>query len=477
MASADVVIKGGKTSNGSGADAAPHGDVQLDILESDDTRAREKFIPLTPLAIVDRLTVEEAWPHGQAQDARRFFRFLDFWRRNQYTARSQSLLRAYEPFNPDSDLLITRDYNADERAKLQKRVVDGVKYALQHANYQSIDPKDVSVILTTESHYGLDLTVDFTAFEECVLFYRGASNKKYERRKLTKFLRKEEFDVPVYQRLFLLFKLKPLAVRVAEVMKDKGCTEKEAEKLVKRLRSSLPTEFKEGNIYMKLFKNIPRTDIEMIFPNTQVKFRLLDKIKLGVTGGGAVGMGVFGTAGKLVAGGLAAANPIALAGTVVTLGGIAFRQGMNFVNQKQRYMVVMAQNLYFHSMADNRGVIVKLAERGAEEDVKEEILLYSVLAKETANRRDLPHIDRAVERYLFNTFGISVDFDLDDALERLLAEGIVTEDQNGDLRALPPQDAARLLDAKWDHFLDDLPVGVQAEGHELYMDEDAGLQA
>jgi hypothetical protein len=209
----------------------------------------------------------------------------------------------------------------------------------------------------------------------------------------------------------------------------------------------------------------------MVFPNTRVRFRLLDKIKLGVTGGGAVGMGLVGTAGKLAAGGLTVANPIALLGAVAGLGGIAFRQGVNFMNQKQRYMVVMAQNLYFHAMADNRGVMIKLSERGAEEDVKEEILLYSVLAKETAKRSDLKLIDAAVEKYLRTTFDIQVDFDLPDALDRLIADGIVREDADGTLHTLPPIEAARHLDAKWDRYLDDLPDGAIQEGLELDAEE------
>lgn len=461
---------GQTTKNGNAAQSAGVEAAQ-DVLKPDEQRPRERFIPLTPIAIVDRLTPDSAWPAGQAENARRFFLYLDFWRRHQHNARVQRLLRAYEPFNPDSDLLITRDYSSEERLKLQKLLVGGAERILVRANYERIDPSDASVILTRESHYGLDLDVDFSVFEECLLFYRGASNRRDQRRKLMKFLRKEEFDVPIFQRLFLLFKLKPFEARVEEIMKEKGCGRKEAQKIVKRLRSMLPKEVKEGNIYMKLFKNIPRTDLEMIFPNTRVRFRLFDKIKLGVTGGGALGMGVFGTAGKLITGGLVFSNPMALAGTVAGLGGLAFRQGMNFVNQKQRYMVVMAQNLYFHSMADNRGVLIKLAERAAEEDVKEEILLYSVLAKEPSRRSDLPKIDRAIERYLTTTFGIEVDFDLDDALERLIGEGIVTESEDGSLHTLPPAEAAALLDYKWDRFLDDLPTGIHAPGHELYADE------
>ncbi len=211
---------------------------------------------------------------------------------------------------------------------------------------------------------------------------------------------------------------------------------------------------------MKLFKNIPRSDIEMVFPNPQVKFRLLDKIKLGVTASGGLGMGVVGAAGKLA---LIASNPVAAAGAVIGLGGVAARQAVNFMNQKQRYMVVLARNLYFHAMADNRGVLVKLADRAAEEDVKEDMLLYSVLAKEPAREQDLPAVDAAIEKYLGNVFGISVDFDLTEALGRLTDDGLAGRGPDGRIGALTTRDGARHLDQKWDVFLDNLTDTV-AEG-------------
>jgi uncharacterized protein DUF3754 len=426
--------------------------------------AREKFIPVTRFALVDRLAQDTAWAPGEGKDVRRFFRYLDHWRHQQYGAELLELEQAYEPFNPDSDLLMTRKYSDEERRRMLQRFMRGAERILEQANYERIEPHDVQVILTRESHYGLDLQVDFGAFEECLVYYRGASTRRDERRSLKKFLRKEEFDVPIFQRLFLLFKLKPFETRVRDVMRSERVDRKEAERIVRRLRALLPPQVKEENVYLKLFKNIPRTDIEMVFPNTTVRFRLKDKIKLGVTAGGGLGMGVVGAAGKLA---LAASNPIAAAGALFGLGTIAFRQAMNFVNQKQRYMVVMAQNLYFHSMADNRGVMIKLADRAAEEDVKEEILLYTVLAKERAVRSDLPAIDAAVEQYLHRTFGVHVDFDLEDALRRLMADGIVIEDAGGGLTTLPPQEAARHIDAKWDAFLDQLAEPLSGEGREF----------
>jgi hypothetical protein len=435
-----------------------------DILENDATRRRERFIPVTTYALIDRLTSAQAWPGGQARAARRFFRYLEYWRRQQHSAALTNLLQAYEAFSPDSDLLITRAYTDEERAAMQKRVVRDIENILVQANYVRIDPTDVEMILTKDSHYGLDLQVDFSAFEEIAIYYRGASSRRDQRRRLRRFMRKEEFDVPTFQRLFLLFKLKPFETRVLEIMKQRRVPRREAERIVRTLRAMIPPAVDEKNIYIKLFKHIPRSDVEMVFPNTRVKFRLLDKLRLGLTGSAGLGMGVFGAAGKIA---VAATNPLVAAGAVLGLGGVAFRQAMGFFNQKQRYMVVMAQNLYFHAMADNRGVLIKLADRAAEEDVKEEILLYSVLAKEKAKHSDLPSIDAAIERYLLASFGVAVDFDLEDALSRLIADGIVVEERDGTLRTLGPKDAATHLDAKWDVFLDNLPDPDGEEGREV----------
>jgi hypothetical protein len=130
-------------------------------------------------------------------------------------------------------------------------------------------------------------------------------------------------------------------------------------------------------------------------------------------------------------------------------------------------MIVMAQNLYFHAVADNRGVMTLLADRAAEEDVKEEMLLYCALAKEVVNIRDLKAVDEAIETYIKDTFDLEVDFDISDALVRLKQDGLVTELADGTLRALPPAAAAKQIDVLWDACLDQLPDTPIAAGHEF----------
>ena len=425
---------------------------------------REKFLPVTSHALLDRLTAAKQWSNGDAHDARRFLRYLSYWRRHSYAVKLLELEQSYEPFSPDSDLLKTRSYSGEERLVLQRRLVAQMADLLEQANFTRVDPANVHFILTKESAYGLDLQVDLDAFEEVLIYYRGATTVTERRRDVRRaYMRWKEVRVPVFQRMLLLFKLKPFDIRVREVMQEKQIDKKEAESYVRQLRGLLPATVSSDFIYIKLFKNMPRSDVEMIFPNTKVRFRLFDKIKFGVTAGGGLGMGLFGTVGKLAM----ISNPVTLFGALAGLGGIAVRQATNFLNQRTRYMVVLAQNLYFHAMADNRGVMTLLADRAAEEDFKEEMLLYSVLAKERVNANDLRQVDEAIEQYLFNTFGVGVNFDVEDALDRLKQEGIVRTLPDGTLETLPPREAALRIDKLWDACLDNLPDTVMEEGHEI----------
>ena len=438
---------------------------ERDIIDEifDGTDKREKFIPITREALIERLTRPQAWAGNEAANARRFFRFLSYWRQQSYAAKLLDLEHTYEPFSPDSDLLITRKYSAAERDGLKARLVVQLHELLRQANYVAIDPARIDMIMTKDSHYGLDLHVDLEAFDVLALYYRGASKRTETRRNIKRlYLKREEFDVPIFQRLCVVFKLKPEDVRLREIMAKNRCDRDEAEKIYKRIRGMLPPQIKPDFVYLKLFKNMPRSDIEMAFPNTRIKFRTMDKLKLGATAGGGLATAV-GTAGKL----LVATNPIALAGAAIGLTGIMIRQVMGFVNQRNRYLVTMAQNLYFHAMADNRGVMTLLAERASEEDVKEEMLLYSVLAKETVNRRELRDIDVAIESYMQNAFGVNVNFDLEDALGRLKRDGIVTELPDGTLQTRSPTAAAAQIDVLWDRLLDELPDHVNEEGIEF----------
>src|SRR5688572_19137502 len=190
-------------------------DVMAEIFDRQDRR--ERFIPVTRQAIMERLTRPHAWPGQQAAEARRFFRYLDYWRQQTYASRLFELEQDYEPFNPDSDLLVSRSFSRDERFIKRQRLIANMTKLLEQANYTRIDTDKVELILTSDGHYGLDLHVDLSAFDELLVFYRGAGKRTESRRNSRKlYLKNEEVDVPIFQRLCVVFKLKPEEVRIRE---------------------------------------------------------------------------------------------------------------------------------------------------------------------------------------------------------------------------------------------------------------------
>ncbi|MBI1384061.1 MAG: DUF3754 domain-containing protein [Rhizobiales bacterium] len=433
---------------------------------------RETFIPVSRLDVFERLTAASAWAPGEAAEVRRFFKYLAAWRHQAYMERLLKLKDAYLNFSPDRDTIKLESVPASELPVLQERTIKLVVELLERANYRPITRDQLNQIFAEDSAYGLELSVDLDEFEELLIFCRGASSKTLRQRTWRKlWLGHAVREVPIYQRLLLLLKLKDEETRIGEIMRQEDVSRAKAKRTLRKLRklrSMVPDSVSSDFIYLKLFKQIPRADLQMMFPNTRVEFRLWDKIKLGVTAGGGTIASVATTLTKV----LAAVNPVSIVMAIIGLVGVIFRQVMKFFNQRNQYMMVLAQNLYFHTLADNRGVLTLLCDRAEEEDVKEEMLLYSLIAKEPLLEQDLGEAREAIETFLDEEFGVQVRFDLEDALQRLLADGVVTRGADQALYAMPPREAALHVDRMWDLYLDtapffDPPSGADTSGENV----------
>jgi hypothetical protein len=387
---------------------------------------------------------------GNERDWGRALDCLAAWRHQEYRKRLLDLVEDYLPFSPDSDTANLIDFDEAGRDKACHEFIAGIESLLDQANYVQLSKADLQRLLTEQSPYGLYLEVDLTEFDEALLFYRGSGTvTREERNPWRLYLVRERFEVPVFERLFLLLKLKPEEIRIAEIMAETGVHREKAARRLRRVRARLPVGVSSEHIYVKVFKRIPQSDLEMLFPNTKIDFKPFDKLRLAVTAGGGTAAGVAGTASKL----LAATNPFALAFGILGLSGVIFRQVMKFFNTRNHYMMVLAQNLYFCSLANNRGALTLIADSAEEEDVKEDMLLYAFLTR-NPSKDALPDMTDEVARFLSERCGVSVSFDSEDALRRLLADGLVRIDADGRLSSLPPSEARAHLDKLWDHLLD-----------------------
>jgi hypothetical protein len=172
---------------------------------------------------------------------------------------------------------------------------------------------------------------------------------------------------------------------------------------------------------------------------------LFDKIKLTVTAGGGTVAGVASSATKIAAA-AAAANPITLAAGILGLSGIILRQVLSFLNTRNGYMLTLSTRLYFHALADNRGALTLLCDRGEEEDIKEEMLLYWFLLQQPTPKEQMASLCEKIEHYLFTHFGVEIRFNIYDALERLERDNLVSVNENDIFIVINPASARDLLE-------------------------------
>jgi hypothetical protein len=210
----------------------------------------------------------------------------------------------------------------------------------------------------------------------------------------------------------------------------------------------LPPACSTDHIYLKIFKTIPRYDVEMLFPNIKVKMKYRDKLQLG--GSALVGTAAWGlgTAAKLAV--AVALSPMLLIGALVTgVGGIMYAQIRNVFITRDKYRMQLAQSLYFQNLANNQGALALIVDDAEEEDVKEEALLYTHLLRTPTQGTQLDDLRAVIDEFLNEKFGVDVSFDIRDALDRLKAQGLVQDTPAGELRAMPLRDASRYLHERW----------------------------
>ncbi|MGV6818032.1 MAG: DUF3754 domain-containing protein [Thiotrichales bacterium] len=389
----------------------------------------ETFIPVSRFALVDYLARTEQWQQASSQAISQFFSSLSGWRHESYKNRLARMKSAYLAFSPDRDTKQILEYSEAERRALQETLIADLKILLAKANYISLSRTDLESIFQKNNAHGLELTVDLSEYEEMLLFYRGLTETQIQTRCWkTLFLKKKTVESRKFQRLFLLLKLKPEQIRIEEIMREDSVSEKHARRQLIRNRKALPENSGDEQIYLKLFKNIPEIEMEMLFPNTRVALKPFDKLKLGITAGGGTSASVIATATKFTA----AANPMTAAAALAGLVGAVFRQVSKILVQRNKYSMLLAQKLFFHNLANNRSVLALLSDRAEEEEFKEAVLTFFFISNGAYQPENLDQLSTDIEVFMHTQFGVETRFEAQESVDDLLSEGLV-EVQSGTL--------------------------------------------
>jgi len=438
-----------------GAEAGTPDNV-VEIAAIRDLDGDEKFIPVSQFALVEALAAPHRWPEHDPAQVRLLFDYMTRWRNLYYSDKLDRLTENYLPFDPDADITGVDDLPEAHLAEHQARLFEELRKLIEGANYDEITQDEVDTILTANSPHGVAVHVELSEFEDLMLYARGATcEERWERDWRWLFLKHRCYRVPIFQRLFLALKFKSEDARAQDIMRAEGISEKKARKRVKKERANLPAHLCPHSVHIKVFKHIPQIDLEMLFPNTQVRLKYFDKVKLWVTGGSGGIIGLVTAVPKILAStATVATNPIGLLMALGGLGAVFFRQVMNFFNTRNKYMMQLAQNLYFQSLSNNRGALTLLIDRAEEEDIKEDILLYSLLLKAKVYRHEIDDAKEAIEQFLLKEFDVKVGYDMPDAISRLSRDGLLREMPDGELRALPLPEALNYLRERWSDALD-----------------------
>lgn len=401
------------------------------------TNKQYRFIPYRKHDLVE-MCLQDNKLAGQDDDFRQLYYMLGSIFHFEFHQIVESLKDTYASVDPDAD---TRAFD-NRRPLSDVNFVELLSNLLEKANYERVTQDDLDTALNESSLFKIRLHVDFDDFSEVLLFCRGVSTR---RERLTSFygLIRKDISFTNYDRVVLYIRFR-----------DDYQQEKAA----------LPG-CKPGATLLKLFQNVPKADLEMLFPNTAVRMRTLDKLLIGVpavVSGGIVLTTKLGASLVLLGSLLGfwfglSAEPVELNKTSVTillaglvaLGGYLWKQFSNFKNRKLHFMQALTQNLYFKNLDNNAGVFHRLADDAEEEECKEAILAYYFLLTQGPKTRK--QLDTAIEDWLAGQWQCNVDFEIDDALNKLLVLSLVSE-ENGQLSAITLEQAIKKLDDRWDNY-------------------------
>lgn len=224
--------------------------------------------------------------------------------------------------------------------------------------------------------------------------------------------------------------------------------------------------FKPATSLIKLFRNVPKNDLEMLFPNTEIRMNPIDKLLIGVPtaiGGLFMLITKLGSTLLLVLSVIAfwvdlssqsaeinQASLIALAVGLAGLGGFLWRQFSKYKNRKIHFMKQLSENLYHKNLDNNAFVFFNNIDAAEEEECKESLLAYYHLLK-SKTAMTAEQLDQCIEQWFNDKFQCVLDFEIDDVLGKLKRLGVVTT-SNGRYEARDINSSNQTLDLQWDQI-------------------------
>ncbi|MDJ0600623.1 MAG: TMEM143 family protein [Crocosphaera sp.] len=434
----------------------------------------ESFIPFRRTDIIN-LCLEDGKLQGEEVELfQEFCEILTAFFHFRFHTTLESIKDNYTVFNPNSDVKTLQEPSLQQYETMEHEVIKGFEYILERANYIQLSDDIVQQSLQEKSLINLKTDVDFDDFDQFYCYYRGDINETITLEKFKFF--KQEKIIDILERVVLLIKFKGKGYFQAKAKKDKKYQD---------------LNFIPGKMYLYFYKNIPKLDIDLLFPNIQTSMTWKDKLLFGVPAIGAaiplilravpnilliiVAILLLLKADSVVQSievdkeKVRDIMPILVAtlSLTMTLGGFAVKQYTKYKSKEIKFQKEVSDTLFFKNLANNSSVFQALVDIAEEEECKEIILVYYHLL--TNKEKLTPEmLDHKIEQWMIEKLGINIDFDIHGPLNNLekLRGKIVYEDNNedeikevsllsydqqGNINILPLEKSKMILDYVWDN--------------------------
>ncbi len=399
---------------------------------------KENYIPFSKEILLEKQLEQSYTNETDAANFKRLFHILEHYFHYEGFGLNQQLKLNYAHFDPDR-LPEERDLYANKSNLKSFHTI--FKKVLERGNFEKIEEEVLHKAINASDLVGLNLLIDFEDYDEYYLYARGLTKTKEQVKRF--FFWKKEVEIEYYDRVVLYLHYKD-----TNYFKGKKlATDKQ--------------HFDPNSIVLKIFKRVPKNDLETIFPNAEPKMSLTDKLLLWIP---AIGGGVPILSTKVIPAlikigeAYKAGHLSHLQGLKTTLiqSGIAlgvlglylFRQYKGYVNKKNNFKKMLTDSLYFKNLGNNGGVFHALIDASEEEEMKESMLAYSFLLQNN-QPTSAEVLDQQIESWFEKEFKCKLDFDVQDALSKLQHIGLAKE-QNNHWTVLPIKKALQRVDEIWD---------------------------
>ncbi len=383
---------------------------------------RERALPVRQGDLTRLLLAEPGLCQDDREKLTQFARLLGAMFHSEFYETLSDLKERYAPLDPDSDYARLNDCTAERTDQSDEDFLIPFEATLARANYRPLGIKLLEEAVSAPNEMGLTYIPDFSLFEHLRVYVRGYTQVIRDCRSAKTRFRKRKVSLDAYQRLIVALKFKD-GLNLGPVV-----------------RSDV--------VYLRMYKDVPHVDMEMHLPEqgTKVRMRWIDKAQIA----SPLVMGIPTLAVKLVA--AAALSPMALGGLIIAPISAGVNSFFGFHRAKQKHMMAMIQRLYYLTLANNASVLTRLIDSAEDEEYKEAMLAYFFLWRSfgSADPWNVPRLDAHIEQFLTERTGVSINFEVSDALTKLFRLGLAQRDSQGNLHALPIDQALQALDRRWD---------------------------